>query len=497
WAGSFWASSARGAGCRDWSIELSQRLYWRLRMEILQLLLRADYQQLYRKENKIHSALLYDIGALVQASLSIIEFMTSSVIVLACLIYMASLSVSLFAITLLTASSGILVYNIRARHHNRQFEITRDLEDGFMKKFNDLLYGFKEVYMDRRKGTEIMDRHIRGIAKRAYDNNTKAYIGFLNNQITGTVLFYLLIASIMLFFSIWLEIEAATTVSFLFILLYLLSSIETIMVLLPGFARAKISLDRLTGLKSELEGADQVVQEVSHRMSIDEFENIVMRDIVFAYDGKEGEQSFRIGPIGLEVTKGETLFIYGGNGSGKTTLVYALLGLLKAHSGSIHFNGRRLDAQSFADYKALFSVVFSDFYLFDEIYGKPNFDRSAAQDYLQLFEIDDKVQIVERGFSSIDLSTGQKKRLALISALLEERPLLVLDEWAADQDPHFRKKFYEQIIPQINEKGVSIVAITHDDAYYHCADRLYKMEYGQLKDESLLLQQQVLTLKAE
>ena len=99
-----------------------------------------------------------------------------------------------------------------------------------------------------------------------------------------------------------------------------------------------------------------------------------------------------------------------------------------------------------------------------------------------MFEMKEKVEMTDQGFTTTDLSTGQRKRLAIIAAILEEKPILVLDEWAADQDPYFRKKFYTELLPLIKDMGHSIIAVTHDDKYYSYADKLYKMEYGRLKN---------------
>jgi putative ATP-binding cassette transporter len=195
-----------------------------------------------------------------------------------------------------------------------------------------------------------------------------------------------------------------------------------------------------------------------------------------------GQGEFSIGPIDMAVSRNETLFIYGSNGTGKTTLILSILGLLKPKEGETSFNGIRLTDDNYRVYRTLFGVVFNDFYLFEKLYGIGEVDGEKAVYYLSLFELDNKVSFANRAFSSRDLSTGQRKRLALVATLLENKPVIVLDEWAADQDPHFRKKFYTRILPILKAEGFTIIAITHDDKYYHCADRLYKMENGRLTE---------------
>ncbi|NOQ70405.1 MAG: cyclic peptide export ABC transporter [Crocinitomix sp.] len=469
-------------------IRLSQNLFWRLRVEMLDMILQSNHEQVNKRKEKVQSALLNDVGILTGASLSVIEFITSSVVVISCLIYMSVLSVPLFLTTLAVAIVGVGVYQLGSGKNNKQFAVSRKLEDGFMKYFISILDGFKEIHMNGKKGKAILDKKIKPIAKDAYKNNIQAFVGFLNLQITGQVLFYILISSILLIFSVTFEIEKITVVNFIFVLLYLLGAIETIMVLLPSLARAKISLNHLSELKGELENEERRDFENVRTIQKQEFQYIKAKDICFTYFNDEGKESFHIGPLQMELQAGEVTFIYGGNGSGKTTFVHALLGILKPTDGAIEYNGKELTDADYEEYKTLFSVVFNEFYLFDEFYGNEDFDRERAAEYLKLFEIEDKIAVTEKGFSATALSTGQRKRLALIACLLENKPVLVLDEWAADQDPYFRKKFYEEIIPMIKNQGVSIIAITHDDAYYHCADKLVKMEDGSLLDETSNIQ---------
>jgi putative ATP-binding cassette transporter len=279
-----------------------------------------------------------------------------------------------------------------------------------------------------------------------------------------------------------LHIKSSETISFVFTLLYLLGSIETIMVLLPQLARAKIASNHLLELKSKLQKAVSYNPVSVRNLLKEDFEQITVNDLEFHYG--EDDRAFGIGPVNLNIQKGDTIFIYGGNGSGKTTFVHTVLGLNVPTGGEIRCNGTLIDEEHYPDYRALFAVVFSDFYLFNEVLGVDNVDMDKWNYYIQLFELDGIVTMDGKTFSTTNLSTGQRKRLALISALLEEKPVLVIDEWAADQDPYFRKKFYTEIIPLLKDEGITVIAITHDDKYYQCADKLYKMDYGKLIEEN-------------
>ena len=465
-------------------ITLSQTTFWKIRSEILAIALKADYEQMSKYKDRVQSALIYDVNTLTQGSLNFIQFLTSVVVVVSCLVYMAVQSVPLFFVTLGVAVIGVGVYLLRVTKNNKQFLAVRELEDGFMKHFNALLFGAKEIQLDPRKGTTIYKEKIIPIAQKAYENNIKAFTGFLNNQMVGQVLFYALIASILVYFSVILDIKVTTTVNFLFILLYLLGALEAIMVLLPGLMQAKVSAQKIETLKNELITNTEHVnssQETANQLN---FLEIIVNDLLYVYPKNEQEEVFQIGPINWQLNRGEITFLFGGNGSGKTTFIHSVLGLLKIQKGGIHFDNELLNEKNIIEYKSLFSAVFNDFYLFDEFYGNSNFNKTKANELIQLFEMEGKVEIVGNGFSVTNLSTGQRKRLALIAAILEKKPIIVLDEWAADQDPYFRKKFYEEILPMLKKEGFTILAITHDDRYYACADKIYKMEFGKLYEET-------------
>jgi putative pyoverdin transport system ATP-binding/permease protein len=306
----------------------------------------------------------------------------------------------------------------------------------------------------------------------------------LNNSMTGQVLFYILISALLLVFSIVLKVTPVDTISFAFTLTYLLGSLESVLLMIPNLMRAGVASRNLEQLRTELE--DSIVPVHSHSRNYDFksfFQHIQICALEFYYGDRYS--SFGIGPIDFEIHAGEVVFIYGGNGSGKTTFIYSLLGLLYPTTGMIKINNTAVNETNYPAYRALFSVVFSDYYLFNEIITPERIDPEKADYYLKVFELSDKVTLENNQYSTVDLSAGQKKRLVLSSVLLEDKRILVLDEWAADQDPYFREKFYREIIPSLKNNGMTVIAITHDDKYYHCADRLFKMEDGKMVPKSV------------
>jgi putative ATP-binding cassette transporter len=177
------------------------------------------------------------------------------------------------------------------------------------------------------------------------------------------------------------------------------------------------------------------------------------------------------------------VFLVGGNGSGKTTLAMLLTGLYTPETGTVLIDGQPLiDDTDRAAYRQCFAAVFSDFHLFEEL---PGSDDPAMEDrarhYIRLLRMDHKVDVHAGRLTTIALSTGQRKRLALVSAWLEDRPVYLFDEWAADQDPAFKAVFYNTLLPDLKARGKAVIVISHDDAYFHVADRIIKLVDGQIQ----------------
>ena len=188
--------------------------------------------------------------------------------------------------------------------------------------------------------------------------------------------------------------------------------------------------------------------------------------------------------LSLALRPAEVVFVVGGNGSGKTTLAKLLVGLYEPEDGDVVLDGKVVSQAERESYRQLFSAVFSDFHIFDAALGLDADDGDArASELLEALALSHKVRIDSGVFSTTKLSTGQQKRLALLIACLEDRPICVFDEWAKDQDPSYKDVFYTEILPSLRARGKCVLVITHDDRYFHLADRCLKLEYGRLLGE--------------
>lgn len=459
-------------------ITLSQSIFCNMRKDVMKLVIKAPYRNLQESKDQIYATLTSDVHSITNASLSVITFFSSIILIIACFIYMAYLSLSLFGLSIGVIALGVGIYLLRSRKSNEQLKEARELENDFMNTFNSIIEGAKEININLDKGFGIYNEKLVGIVNKGEKTYTKAFIHYVNSEVVSQILFYSLITFVLIYSGSLLDTPIDMTISFVLILLYLLGPIVSVMTLLPSMNQAKISLGKMNKLKRDL-------QQMDYNNGIEEkekgkfynFNVLGLKDYSFSY----GEDKFSVGPINLNVSRNEVVFIHGGNGAGKTTFINTVLRLYDLDEGSAYIDGQIVSEGNIDGVKELFSPIFSDFHLFDDFYGIKNVDVEKINYLINLFELKGKVTLKDGKFSSIDLSTGQRKRLALISALIEDRPILVLDEWAADQDPYFRHKFYTEIIPEIvREYDKTVIAITHDDKYYDQADRLFKMEYGRL-----------------
>lgn len=463
-------------------IRLSQEIYWGIRKDVIRLILQAPYRKLQQYKNEVYSTLTADVANITNASFMVITFFSSIILILSCLVYMVWLSPVLFGISLGVIGMGVLMYMVRSRKSTAQFKVVRELERHFNSIFNTILGGAKEININPRKGHDIYDGHLTDTIEKGKATNVRAFLLYLNSELISQVLFYGLITFILIYAGTLLQVPLGTVINFVFVLLYLMGPIVSVMTIMPAMDRAMISLRKMRELKTALEAAVTEMKPVRDNAGkYKHFQQLEFRNYAFSF----GNEKFGVGPINMRLQRKEVIFIHGGNGAGKTTFINTMLQLYDLDKGEVYVDGQPVPAADADNIKSLFAPIFSDFYLFDEFYGMRNVDPEKVTRLLQLFELNEKVTMKDGKFSTTDLSTGQRKRLALISALLEDRPVLVLDEWAADQDPHFRRKFYREILPMIaREEDKTIIAITHDDTYYHLCDKLLKMEYGQLTEIS-------------
>lgn len=374
----------------------------------------------------------------------------------------------------------LVIYLVRNQKIEKELNVLRDLQDHYFQYLDDLLHGYKEIKMDRARNDNIFSRYIiqnRDDAKRI---SISTSIQYMNNELIGGYSWYVIMGLILFVLPRALSIGPADLSIFVVTILFMMGPIGTLISIFPTYTGVKIAIDRLKKFNKLLDHK-LVAQNESPVEALAEFDSLEMKDITFKYKSDSNDNPFQFGPVNFRIEKGEIVFVVGGNGSGKSTFANLLIGLYDAHEGEILLNeDRMVNGEMMKDYV---SVIFSDIHLFTQNYdGHVLEEIQPRLEYLiELMRLEEVVKIKDQhALIEPNLSKGQRKRLALIYALLENKPLLVIDEWAAEQDPEFRLYFYEVLLSEIRKEGKTIIAITHDDKYFHVADRVVKFDYGSM-----------------
>jgi putative ATP-binding cassette transporter len=343
--------------------------------------------------------------------------------------------------------------------------------------YGAFLSGYKEVKMNSQRALGLT-RDLIAEAKVVRTEKTKLVQDVVQFFTYLQMLMYLVVGLIIFVVPIFSPEFSSDVLMVTTTALFLASSVSAAIVVVPNMTMANSAARNLRELSEKLsyENNERTAPGLTE---FSEIKTLALEDITYVHSGDGVARPFALGPINYQFEIGKVYFIRGNNGSGKTTLMRVLLGLYQAKSGRLLVNGEPIAEPSIAAYRDLFAVVFSDFYLFKKLYGVSATDEAELNDLLTLFQMENKVAIDDGVFSDLNFSTGQRKRLALLVALLEKKQFIVLDEWAADQDPEFRQEFYERIIPKLRELGKTVIAITHDDQYYELADHVIYMENGQ------------------
>jgi len=404
----------------------------------------------------------------------------SAVMLVVSFLFVAYLSLPAFFLSLGAIALTVLAYRASLAQMNAQLHETVRVENKFFDLLNHMLAGFKEVKIDSRKNRDLFDNYLVPVSREVRVLKTRTNEQFVTKTLISHSAFYALLATIIFLLPRLAHCDSAVIIKVTAVMLFIFGPLAEVVGIIPYIARASVSIETIRTMERSLD------EEVARHPPVDlgrppaplTFKEIVLEELIFSYPDADGTPGYTVGPLNATIRAGEILFIMGGNGSGKSTLLKLLTGLYFPRSGRIVVDGKPLARTSYHRYRNMFSAIFTDFHLFDRLYGLDGADQDLLAELLEEFELADKTAFLEGRFTELNLSTGQRKRLSLIIALLEKKDVLIFDEWAADQDPVFRKHFYEDILKELKRQGKTVIAATHDDRYFHIADRVLKMEWG-------------------
>ena len=433
--------------------------------------------------DRIIAVIAEDVYAIARGVFAAPDIFLHAAILIGCFAYLAWMSPVAFLWVLMFLVVVVFVY---AKAHAKAMDfmgLAMQQRDILRRHIGALTAGTKELKLNYGRRREFLDVHFYSAVQRYFKHNLSAIATYTAVSSGYEFMFWIAVGLIVFVLFPWMKLPQATAVSFALVLIYMLREAAMLAHTVPALAQVHVrieSVERL-GLKlGEHSHADDVISPISS------WKRIELRDVVLSY-GSQGEgSSFRLGPINVSLYPGEIVFVVGGNGSGKTTLAKVVSGLYVPAEGEIFLDGTKIDDSNRSSYSELFSAIFADFYLFDSLLGfnGPNRDIDAER-YLAKLRLESKVKFQGGRFSTLDLSQGQRKRLALLVTYLENRPICILDEWAADQDSAFREHFYRELLPGMKQAGKCVIVISHDDRYYNLADRIVSLEYGLKRHETL------------
>jgi putative ATP-binding cassette transporter len=437
--------------------------------------------------SRIFAAITSDTAVLTQASNTLCYSMQSIVVVCFVAAYVAYLSVAAFVLSVVIVATAGALFHFRGKRLTAERSRAAEQERRLFDRLTDFLDGFKEVRLNAARSADLFADSV-AVSRGAANIKIGAQVETFRQIVSTQSYMYILLGAVVFVapvFSSSLAGESITqtTTALLFVVGAAFGLVQSI----PILSNANAAADRLAKLDVDLHAAvSQARDGIPERRTLDRIE---MRSIEFSYKDRFSETAFKIGPIDFNLRAGELVFVTGGNGSGKSTFMRVLAGLYPPSSGEVTLDGMRVTADSRNEYRALITTVFTDYHLFRRLYGIDDPDPAELDSLLRQFRLIEKTGLSNREFRTLDLSDGQRKRLALIVALLEKRPILLLDEWTADQDPEFRRKFYHELLPQLVRGGATVVAVTHDERYLDeltIPARRIRMDEGRIAEEQRL-----------
>jgi len=458
----------------------------KLRVRLMDLIRRSELLEIDKiGRSRIVAAVTSDTAVLTQASNMLCFTVQGAVLIFFVGLYVAYLSIVAFLLTVVIVSGAATIFHYKNRRLSEQKGESAAWERRLFDRLTDFLDGFKEVRLNAARSEDLFNDAME-VSKTAANIKIRTQAETFKMIVTSQISMYILLGAVVfvapnLSDTLGGASIAKTTTALLFVVGACFGLVQSIPILL----NANASADRIDRLVQALQ-TTLVIDQRRAIVAPKRFERIEVRNIEFRYTDKFSDTVFKIGPIDFTLQSGELVFITGGNGSGKSTFLRVFSGLYPPDSGEILLDGGPVTDANRDEYRGLMSAIFFDYHLFQRLYGIPDADPAEVGQLLTQFRLADKTSLTNGEFRTLDLSGGQRRRLALIVSLLEKRPIMLLDEWTAEQDPEFRRKFYDELLPELMQAGATIVVITHDDRYLdelHLPARRIKMDEGRIVEQ--------------
>lgn len=460
---------------------LMQERLGQLRLRVTDKVRRAELRSLERLERgEIDATLAQEINHLSQDVPLLVSAAQSLVLLVFCLLYIATLSMISFIVVTAATLAALGVFWLRRESLNRRFRAVHAREAEMLEGLRGFTDGFQEIRLNADKNDQLY-AHFTEVVDRLEAENVGAGGQRVVLLMFSNAFLYGLLGVVVLVLPIFFEGYTAIIYKIAAAAMFCVGPVAAVASAGHLLTRAEAGLAHVHRLEQRLdEGIAPATAPAPHPSRFQGFQTIAFEGAKFSYVDARGDVTFTTGPWDFTLRRGELVFLVGGNGAGKSTTMKLLSGLYTMDAGRLLVDGVPVDQESRQPYRELFSAIFADFHLFDRLHGLEGVDPAVVKALIARMELSEKVDFVDGRFTTLDLSTGQRKRLAMIASLLEAREIYLFDEWAADQDTHFRDVFYTEILPQLKREGRTVVVVTHDDRYWHLCDRRVVMDLGGL-----------------
>lgn len=475
-------STLANFGSRALMTQLNQKVIFELRVRLCRRMLSTPLRKLEEVGGpRLLGALTDDVNSITVALVAIPHLCMNLAVVVGSLAYLGYLSMIVFLWVVGFIVLEVVSFSLFHRKGLHYLKLARREQDVLYKHFRGLIDGAKELKLHFRRRAAFIQKAVQPSARALWRQHAIGNAIFAGGVSMVGLLFFVLVSLVLFVLPRLMEVSPQALTGYILTILYLVVHTDILFSAPATLSRANVALENIESLGLSLAATSDEDDSVVQADAPPSWESLELAGICHSYYSERENQRFTLGPVDLTLRPGETVFLIGGNGSGKTTLAKLLTGLYVPEEGEIRLDGRPVTDATRAAYRQYFSVVFSDFFLFDNLFGLDPVEIDAqAHDYLVKLQLDKKVEVKNGALSTLDLSQGQRKRLALLTAYLEDRPVYLFDEWAADQDPSFKEVFYYHLLQELRSRGKTVIVISHDDKYYHLADRIVKLDYGQL-----------------
>lgn len=459
----------------------AEQLIHRIRTRLFDLVRQTDLITIEKIGHaRLQGVLTQDTQVLSQVLPILVIGLQQSLMLLFLAAYLAWLSPLACVLAFGLAGIAVALHFARVKAMRLLMRQVDTAEHTVFKGLSELIKGFKEIRMNGSKAEGVIG-NLAAASKNARNSNVQLKLKWGRNYAATEALLYSLAGLIVFVVPVFAPDFHKVVMPATIVVLFISGPVCTVAFATPMVTQAELALEHIESMEARLAAAAADNATETRETLEGTLESIGLTRVTHAYRDDQGAPLFTVGPLDATFKAGRVTFITGGNGSGKSTLLRLLTGLIPADSGQILVNGYPLGIEQLQSYRDKISAVFSDFHLSRRIYGINDHTPGRIDELLNRLGISAKVKVENNTFSTTDLSTGQRKRLALMVTELEDKPVIVLDEWAADQDPHFRRVFYEELLPALKDRKKIIICVTHDDRWFHTADRIYHMEEGRIK----------------